>query len=280
MASSIRIGRLLLAVLAGIGTWGCSDGAGGASTPGEGSMVGTGDRWRPAAGATWQWQLRGPIDVTVDAEVFDLDLFDAPDDVLTELRRQRRYLICYLNAGAHEPWRDDVGRFADDVVGSPMEGWEDERWLDVRRLDAIGPIIEDRLALCAARGFHGVEFDNVDGYANETGFDLTAEDQLAFNRWLAGAAHRHGLAAGLKNALDLVPQLVDDFDFAVNEECVAYDECERLRPFVDQGKAVFHAEYEVPIDEVCQRTSGAGLSSLRKRWELDAWRQACPPPPG
>ena len=233
-------------------------------------------RWRPTTGLTWQWQLSGPIDTTVEVDVFDVDLYETPDAVLDDLRARGRRLICYVNAGAFEPYRDDADRFDPSVLGRPLDGWPDERWLDIRRIDLLAPVLEERLATCAARGFDGVELDNVDGYANDSGFPLTREDQVAFNRFLASAAHRQGLAVGLKNALDLIPDLVGDFDFAVNEECAAYDECESLTPFVEQGKPVFHAEYDVPAERFCPDTTRLGLSSIEKRLELDAWRRTCP----
>ena len=40
---------------------------------------------------------------------------------------------------------------------------------------------------------------------------------------------------GLKNDLDQVPQLLPYFDWALNEECMAYDECDLLAPFIDAG---------------------------------------------
>ena len=39
---------------------------------------------------------------------------------------------------------------------------------------------------CCDKGFDGIEPDNIDGFLNNTGFDLTYEDQLAYI-WLAGA---------------------------------------------------------------------------------------------
>ena len=39
---------------------------------------------------------------------------------------------------------------------------------------------------CRDKGFDGIEPDNIDGFLNNTGFDLTYEDQLA-HIWLAGA---------------------------------------------------------------------------------------------
>ena len=39
---------------------------------------------------------------------------------------------------------------------------------------------------CRDKGFDGIKPDNTDGFLNNTGFDLTYEDQLAYI-WLAGA---------------------------------------------------------------------------------------------
>jgi hypothetical protein len=65
------------------------------------------------------------------------------------------------------------------------------------------------------------------------------------------------------------------FDFAVNEQCAEYRECDLLRPFLKANKPVFHAEYELTTDEFCPTSRRLGLSSLLKRWDLDAWRQTC-----
>jgi hypothetical protein len=69
-------------------------------------------------------------------------------------------------------------------------------------LDSLGPILFARLDLAVAKGCDGVEPDNVDGYANNTNFPLTVQDQLQFNIWLANEAHARGLSIGLKNDLD------------------------------------------------------------------------------
>ena len=39
---------------------------------------------------------------------------------------------------------------------------------------------------CRDEGFDGIEPDNIDGFLNNTGYDLTYKDQLAYI-WLAGA---------------------------------------------------------------------------------------------
>jgi hypothetical protein len=92
---------------------------------------------------------------------------------------------------------------------------------------------------------------------------------------IADLAHERGLAVGLKNDLAQIPHLLDDFDFAVNEECAQYDECGRLRPFTAAGKAVFHVEYAEPTARFCPMARELRLSSMLKKPELGTWRRPC-----
>jgi hypothetical protein len=231
--------------------------------------------WTPAPGTSWQWQLSGTVDTSFDVTMYDIDLVDVPVETISQLKSGGRVVICYFSAGSWEEYRADASLFPAEVLGSVMEGWPDERWLDIRRIDLLAPIMEARLDLAVSKGCDGVEPDNVDGYANDTGFPLTGEDQLAYNRWLAESAHSRGLSIGLKNDLDQIPQLVAHFDWALNEQCVEYNECERLVPFVQAGKAVFGVEYEGDPATFCPTVNGLNFDWLYKRWDLDAWRVAC-----
>ena len=163
--------------------------------------------WTPVPGGTWQWQLSGTLDTGVGAAVYDVDLFEtsaATSPIST--RRAGAWSVTSARAlrerGARTP-----ARSRPRSLGEAARGWPGERWLDVRRLDVLGPLLERRLDLCRAKGFDGVEADNVDGYANDSGFPLNAADQLRFNRFLAAAAHARGLSIGLKNDLEQVAEL-------------------------------------------------------------------------
>ena len=235
----------------------------------------SGDIWRPSPGTSWQIQLSEPVDPSVDAQVYDLDLFDTPQQVIDQLHAQRRKVICYFSAGSWENWRPDADRFPSEVLGRVLEGWPDEKWLDVRRLDLLDPLMQARLDLAVQKGCDGVDPDNVDGYANKSGFSLSGEDQLAYNRWLAGQAHSRGLSVGLKNDLGQIPELLSHFDWAINEQCFQYEECELLLPFVQSGKPVFGIEYELAQADFCPLATAMNFDFLKKRLELDAWRVPC-----
>ena len=233
------------------------------------------DRWVPAPSTTWQWQLDGALDLSVAADMYDVDLFETPAATVDAIHARGARAVCYLSAGSYEEFRPDAGDFPARVLGKPLEGWPGERWLDVRRRDVLGPIMERRMDLCRDKGFDAVEPDNVDGYANRSGFPLRAADQLAYNRMLARAAHARGLSIGLKNDLDQVAALEPDFDWALNEQCFQYDECGLLAPFTRAGKAVFVAEYELAPSAFCARAKADGLMAMRKRLDLDALREPC-----
>jgi hypothetical protein len=237
------------------------------------------DPWRPRPGATWQWQLADePLDLSLNVEMYDLDLFETTAAVVRQVHDRGAKAVCYLSAGTREDWRPDAAQFPREVVGKPYAEWPGERWLDIRRLDLLASIMQGRLDLCAAKGFDGVEPDNIDGFTNDTGFPLTMEDQLRYNLWLAQEAHKRGLSIGLKNSPELAGQLVGAFDWALTEDCVAEGWCAQLAPFFAQGKAVFSAEYtdtRVTLEAACAQARALGLSVILKRRELDAYRQAC-----
>lgn len=225
----------------------------------------------------WQWQLSGVLDLSIDADVFDVDLFDVAQEAIASLQAAGRYVICYFSAGSREAWRPDVSSLPAEAVGEPLSGWPDEQWLDVRH-PAVRALAVTRLEHAQSRGCDAVEPDNVDAYQNSSGFPLTDSDQLAFNRFLAAQAHARGLAIALKNDVEQIAALEPDFDFALNEECLAFRECEMLGPFILAGKAVLHVEYaksaQAPV--LCGAPTTEGFSTLLKNLSLDAWRYECP----
>lgn len=240
------------------------------------------DWYKPSAGIAWQWQLSGALNTSYDVPVYDIDLFDTSPATIQALQARDIRVMCYFSAGSWENFRSDAGQFAATELGNIFEDFPDERWLDIRT-ENVRRIMRERLDVARQKRCDGVEPDNVDGFDNNTGFPLTAADQLAYNRFLADEAHRRGLSVGLKNDLAQIPDLVSHFDFAVNEQCFEYDECEDLKPFIDANKPVFHAEYEArfrndPAERarLCARSKQLGLSTLILPINLDdSFRITC-----
>ncbi len=242
--------------------------------------------WHPAQRGSWQIQLSStPRAPFVKVRMFEVDGFDTPAATVAALHRslRRRGVVCYIDAGTWENWRSDAGQFPRSLLGKNDGGWPGERWLDIAKIDgALGRIMRARAAMCKRKGFDAVDFDNVDGYTNNTGFHLTASDQLRYDVFLANAAHRLGLAVALKNDLRQIPVLLRYFDFAVNEQCFQYAECLTsqnggygLDEFVRAHKAVFEIEYKLRLAQFCPAATKDHFNSLRKGLNLGPWRQAC-----
>jgi hypothetical protein len=236
--------------------------------------------WRPTLGLSWQWQLsEPPVDTSIDADVYDIDIFDNDAAVVAALHARGRKVIGYINVGSWEDWRPDKDQFPPEVLGKAYEGWPGERWLDIRRFDLLAPIMRARLDICKARGFDAVEPDNMEIHSNGSGFPITYEDQLKYALWLADEAHQRGLAIGAKNAPDQVKDLIDHFDFAITEDAFVFDWYQKMMPFLEAGKPVFAAEYDdtqVDFGAACKTAKEFGFSIIQKHRILTAYRVACP----
>jgi len=237
--------------------------------------------YTPKAKTSWQWQLNGTINTKYDVEIYDVDLFDTPKKTIHDLQKNGKKVICYLSAGSYENWREDADTFPDRLKGKKMDGW-DELWLDIRDIK-LQSIMKKRIKLAQYKGCDGIEVDNIDTYTNKSGFPLTAKEQLQYNRFLAREAHKRGLSIGLKNDLEQIKELVNDYDFAINEECHEYQECEKLLPFIEKDKAVLNAEYaqkyrnDLEATKVmCANSQRMGLSTLILSYDLDgSYRHSC-----
>ena len=238
--------------------------------------------WVPRTADTFQWQLSGTLDRNAAANIYDVDAFDTPAADIAALHAQGRHVVCYVNAGAYEGVRPDAASFPKSAIGAVYQGYPDEAWLDIRNIAALAPIMDARLDRCQAKGFDAVEPDNINGFENNTGFPLTAQDQIAYNTWFAGQTHTRGMSVALKNDGDQTPQLLSTFDFVIAEECWFQANCSAYASFTNAKKAVFTVEYTDTMtsakfhQSVCPPAILAGVVAVLKNRNLDAYREVCP----
>lgn len=233
--------------------------------------------WQPHPGLSWQMQISNDVDTSFNVQVYDIDLFETPKSKIDSLHSRGIKVVCYFSAGTSEDWRPDYSSFPASVKGNLDQGWPGENWLDIRQLSILMPIMKARLDMAKQKGCDAVDPDNIDGFQapGGSGFPLTANDQLVYNRTLVKEAHGRGMGIGMKNDVGQVKDLVTDFDFAVNEECFDYKECDQLKPFIDANKAVVQIEYKLTIDQFCPQANAMNFDSLLKHRSLDAYRVSC-----
>jgi hypothetical protein len=234
-------------------------------------------RWTPSPAARYQLDLAGtPTAAQLHGPfaAMELDAFDTPASTVAALHRLHKHAVCYVDVGTWEDWRPDATQFPKSVLGKPDAGWPGERWLDVRQRAILLPLMRARFARCVHKGFDAVDPDNVDGTENDTGFAITTADQLAYDRAIAGLAHADGLSVALKSDADEAAALEGAFDFVVEEQCVQYQECSELTPFVAHHKAVYDIEYTTRLGFCASLPTG--MLGVAKHLSLDDWARWCP----
>jgi hypothetical protein len=234
-------------------------------------------RPKPEPLSTWQIQLSGTLDTTIDARVYIADIGTSAS-VIRSLHNDGRIVICYFSAGTMEDFRPDAPRFPTDSLGTPLPNYPDERFVDVRHA-TVRAIMQDRLTEAARVECDGVHPSGLAAFSSSTGFDFTRADQLAYNRWLSSAAHALGLSIGLVDGdASLSQDLLADFDWRVVFSCLASN-CAAAAPFVGARKAAFLIEYgdETRVGDVCPKAKDLGLSAIiKKNANLEAFRAGCP----
>lgn len=236
--------------------------------------------WTPEVGDLLQIQYADePLDLSVEAYVFSIDLFESSQEAINKLHGQGKHVICYINTGAWEEYRPDADAFPESVIGRDYEGWPGEKWLDIRHFERFEDIMLARFDLAEKKDCDGIDADNMQNFEEETGFTISANDQLAYNIWLSEQAHQRGLSIGLKNNPQQVDDLLEYFDWSLIEDCHFYDWCDMQQPFINSNKPVFQVEYTDnfgSIDDFCSHSSRLGYSGMLKNRDLDAWVQYCP----
>lgn len=236
--------------------------------------------WKPAVKTSWDVVLmkvpRAPFRAV---SMYEVDGFDASAATVAALHAAGKKVVCYVSAGSYEDWRPDASQFPASILGAG-NGWAGENWLDIRDVQKpdskLRAIMKARISMCVTKGFDAIDFDNVDGYTNDTGLPLTDADQLFYNATLANDAHAVNLAVLLKNDLEQIPRLLPYFDGAVNEQCNVYQECTTaqngsfgLDQFVKANKPVFQIEYTLRTTRFCPADNANNVNGVRLSQNLD-----------
>ena len=153
------------------------------------------------------------------------------------------------------------------MLGS-SNGWPGERWLDIRQLAILEPIMTARFQMCREKGFDAVEPDNMDGFENSTGFPLTAAQQLSYDEWVAGEAHALGMAVFRRTTVSRPPSSSPTSTGRWTSSATSTTNARSFQPYLAAGKPVLNAEYSSPRARFCAADNAAGIMGARYSLEL------------
>ena len=143
----------------------------------------------------WDWQIgrTTPLQRTGRnaVDIYDIDGFLTTRAQVTAIKTRWQAstlthprTACYLDL-AWEDYRPDATPGTDfpaGTLGNIYFGFPEERWVDLRQLGALEPMLRERVAMCARKGFDAVELDDIDSFdpPSTTGFRLTPGDVQNF----------------------------------------------------------------------------------------------------
>ena len=231
--------------------------------------------WQPLASdqLRWQLQLQGDIRLLDGVDVYAADS-SASKASVDAAKNSGARVMCYISAGSAENWRVDYYDFPAEAIGNAYANWEGEWWLDTSNIEAIAPVMRARLDACQSKGFDAIDADNVNGFENNTGFNLSRQDSVNYIRWLSNEAHARGMAFSLKNTESLIGDVVDSVDMLQSESCYVYGNCVAASAMIERNKPVFAVEYQENIsqseffDGVCPQAGALGLSMIYRDLQL------------
>jgi hypothetical protein len=260
----------------------------------------------PNHGAEWQWELDHSLNLSSAADtgnravnavgrvapgptVYDIDGIDNSAATVAALHSRSDRAICYIEIGAagnYYPTSYYAQLKAAGDLGSNVSGYP-EQYININAPSAVS-IIESMIRQqCAAKGFDGVEPDIDDSYTDSTGFHITEQDNIRYDRTLGAYTHSLGLAWGQKNG-DNDPafsaSLEPTTDFLLDEECNFYHTCGIVAtPYVRAGKLVLNAEYTddwgsntaQDLAKFCAADAAAGIDGTLFTTDLTGQRNPC-----
>jgi len=188
----------------------------------------------------WDWQIgrTTPLQRTGRnaVDIYDVDGFLTTKAQVTAITTKWQAAtlahpkaVCYLDL-AWEDYRPDgtPGQaFPAATLGNIYFGYPEERWVDLRQLDALKPMLAERIGLCARKGFDSVELDDIDSFdpPSTTGFHLTPGDLQNFLAYAFNRIHADGMTGLWKNSPLLSWWGRQYADGAVVEECYSSQQC-------------------------------------------------------
>ncbi|KNC76147.1 hypothetical protein SARC_11344 [Sphaeroforma arctica JP610] len=226
-------------------------------------------------GTTWTLEAWGYED-TSNGYMIDIDLQTKSKDYVKSLVDGGQYVVCYFSAGTAEDWRPDYLDMME--YASKDSRYPGEYWMDITQWKSFKHLIKARMEEAVKKGCHGIEPDNTDAY--EYGSDAVPGEtkdslkpyQIEYMRWMANTAHELGLEIAQKNTVDLIPDLIDVMDYAINESCAKFSKnayCSNYEAFVKQDKAVFGVEYNTNGD--CSDAQAEGIMRKYKHSNGKQW---------
>jgi hypothetical protein len=204
------------------------------------------------------------------SEVLILDAFETDQNQISNFKLLHKKVIAFVSVGIWQEWIYDANLFSAELLGNNVDGWAAERWLDIRNHALLLPRIQERLNMIKNKGFDGVAIRGMDEYLNASGFPISYQEEIEYCRLILSYAHSIGLSTGQVNAIPLIVEFSDEFDWLLVQNAFKYSEVQVASAYINQEKAVLAIEYNDSFSEtdfysnVCPLASTLRITAILK----------------
>ena len=151
-------------------------------------------RWSPRGKLEWsidyatdlaktRLKLQAPEAFVVPLSTIEQAATEKKASAISSLKCGRnKKLVCYTNCGAYEAghWNEALlAPVRDKMLGRSMDGYPDERWLNINELGIMRELIRNKFAKAAAQGCDAVLCDNTEAWITGTDGRLNHDFNLS-----------------------------------------------------------------------------------------------------
>jgi hypothetical protein len=224
--------------------------------------------YEPKSRSSWHIDSSySPTSKNVELYVVELFLTN-PESRVEKVGSDETKVICKMSAGAYDV---DIERnfqiedhpYPEIAVGKIRD---DNRtyWVDINS-DEVQIIMRERIKIASNIGCDGVLFTEVSSWKEDTGFEITEDEQIIYNRFLSGKAHENNLFAGFSDIEDQIYSHTLFADLIFSNNCYQDENCIKYEDFSEIG-AVLNLEYvpngtNIDINQICLYSKAYGIET-------------------
>ncbi|KAF4342748.1 endo alpha polygalactosaminidase precursor [Fusarium beomiforme] len=226
----------------------------------------TGDNWQPVLDGPFKFPKGGVRSLDPDISVYGLDLWSNNKFTINRLQKAGKHVICSFSGGTVRAKDSDKKSFFKRDIGNPVDGSDGEKWLNVRS-QRVRKAMAKRVKLASDKGCDAISPLNTNAYDDDTGFELSEDDEIDYVGFLVDEAAKYQMSVGVEIG-SIIADIQDVASFFIGGSCDDYssdgdgdngddddsgddwdpedpNSCEFWQELIDSGIPVFSTDGEV-----------------------------------
>ena len=192
---------------------------------------------------TFYIQLKDDIKNT-KASIYIIDGFNYSKDDISKLKKAKKLVMCYFSGGILHSDDKDVDSYDEDVKGKTVSLYDDSRYLDIRANQVLNNM-KKRVDFAKSKGCDGVVFADMQNYEEDTGFNISSQNQIDYNSELAKYLEDESMYRGIRGDENQSKDMWFRYGFIVVDNAYERNITDKLDYYYNNKKAIFNIETDI-----------------------------------